>query len=123
VWGEHIASRSANTHMSDWPIWFRLIIAILATWRVAHLIAREDGPFDIIVRLRARAGDGVIGHLMDCPYCLSIWVAIPFAFTLANSIPAGVAAWLAISGGAALLECYAQRATMPATSINTTTGE
>jgi hypothetical protein len=104
--------------MSDWPLWFRLIIAILATWRVAHLIAREDGPFDIVVRLRARAGDGVIGQLMDCPYCLSIWIAIPFAFMLANSILAGFVACLAISGGASLLECYAQRTTPPITSIH-----
>jgi hypothetical protein len=99
--------------MNDWTPWFRLVIAILATWRVAHMVAHEDGPFDIIVRLRARAGDGVFGHLMDCPYCLSIWIGIPFAFMLGNSIPAWVAAWLAISGGASLAERVSEPTIIP----------
>ena len=99
--------------MSDWSPWFRLIVAILATWRLAHLVAREDGPFDIIVRIRARAGDGFFGQLMDCPYCLSIWVAVPFAFTLANTVPAWFEAWLAISGGASLFERFTERAAGP----------
>ena len=90
--------------MPDWSPWFRLTIAVLATWRVAHLIAHEDGPFDMIVRLRARAGAGVLGQLMDCPYCLSLWVAAPFALFLADTTPAWCAACLAISGGASLIE-------------------
>lgn len=93
--------------MSDWSPWFRLVIAVLATWRIAHLIAREDGPFDIIVTLRVKAGAGMIGRLMDCPYCLSLWIGIPFVFMLANDLFSGIAAWLAISGGASALErCF-----------------
>lgn len=99
--------------MSDWSPFFRLVIAVLATWRLAHLIAREDGPFDIIVRLRGRVGDRLVGQLMDCPYCLSLWIAVPFAFTLATTAPAWCAAWLAISGGASLLELYAERQAGP----------
>jgi hypothetical protein len=71
--------------MSDWPLWFRFAIAVLATWRVVHLVAREDGPFGVIVRLRARAGVSAIGRLMDCPCCLSVWIAVPFAFSLTQS--------------------------------------
>ena len=95
--------------MADWSPWFRLTVAVLATWRVAHLVACEDGPFDVIVRLRLRAGGGVMGRLMDCPYCLSLWIAAPFAFFVARNPLAWVAAWLAISGGASLLECFAGR--------------
>lgn len=90
--------------MIDWSPWFRLTLAILATWRVSHLIASEDGPFDVIVRLRQRAGDGVLGQLMDCPYCLSLWIAAPLALLLADSAGAWCVAWLAISGGSSLLE-------------------
>jgi hypothetical protein len=90
--------------MIDWSPWFRLTLAILATWRVSHLIASEDGPFDAIVRLRERAGDGVLGKLMDCPYCLSLWIAAPLALLLADSAGAWCVAWLAISGGSSLLE-------------------
>jgi hypothetical protein len=90
--------------MSEWSLWFRFVIAVLATWRLTHLIAREDGPFDVVVRLRARAGAGVAGRLMDCPYCVSVWIAVPFAFSLAQRPLAWCAAWLAISGGASLIE-------------------
>ncbi len=99
--------------MSDWSLWFRFAIAVLATWRLVHLVAREDGPFDVIVKLRVRAGARSLGHLMDCPYCLSLWFAIPFAFLLAQSVLAWCAAWLAISGGAALIERYLQRGGEP----------
>lgn len=87
--------------MSD-PL--RIALAILATWRVAHLLAREDGPFDLVLRARARAGDGVLGRLMDCPYCLSLWVAAPWALWIAHDATEWIAVWLATSGGASLLE-------------------
>jgi hypothetical protein len=109
--------------MSDWSPWFRLIIAILATWRLAHLIAREDGPFDVIVRLRIRAGNGVFGRLMDCPYCLSIWIAIPFTFLLGHGFTAWIAAWLAISGGASLCERLSPRSEEEIPPKNTPKGE
>jgi hypothetical protein len=93
----------------DWSPWFRLIVSVLATWRVAHLVSREDGPFDVIVKLRVRAGSGFAGRLMDCPYCLSLWIAMPFALILSGSVLLWIAAWLAISGGASLLEYALER--------------
>jgi hypothetical protein len=94
--------------MLDWSPRFRLTLSVLATWRVAHLIAHEDGPFDVIVRLRRRAGDGVLGKLMDCPYCLSLWIAAPLALLLARELGAWCVAWLAISGGSSLLEKFSR---------------
>ena len=90
--------------MSEWPDWFRFAVAVLATWRVAHLVAREDGPFDVIVRVRARVGTGPVGQLMDCPYCLSLWIAAPFTFAIGRGAAAWIAGWLSISGGACLIE-------------------
>ena len=99
--------------MTDWSPWFRFVVAVLATWRLARLVAREDGPFELIVKLRMRAAEGFAGQLMDCPYCLSLWLAAPFACVLADTAAAWVAAWLAISGGASfienLLECQSDR--------------
>ena len=57
----------------------RLALAGLATWRLAHLLALEDGPADAVVKLRELAGSGPLGGLMDCFDCLSIWVAAGFA--------------------------------------------
>lgn len=84
--------------------WLNLAVAVLATWRVCHLLVHEDGPFDLVVRLRRAAGDGILGRLMDCPYCLSLWLAAPFAALLAARPTEGVVLWLAISGGSCLVE-------------------
>jgi hypothetical protein len=99
--------------MLDWSPWFRLTLSVLATWRVSHLIAHEDGPFDVIVRLRRRAGDGFVGKLMDCPYCLSLWIAAPLALLLAGTPGAWCVAWLAISGGSSLLEKFSRSVREP----------
>ena len=47
-------------------VWIRFALAVLATWRVTHLLTSEDGPADLVVRLRARLGEGFAGDLMDC---------------------------------------------------------
>jgi hypothetical protein len=95
--------------MTDPGFWARFVVAVLATWRVTHLLAKEDGPADLVVRFRARLGNGLFGALMDCFYCLSLWVAAPFSFFVcpdfltAGPVPI-VVTWLALSGGACLLE-------------------
>jgi Protein of unknown function (DUF1360) len=72
-------------------------------WRVSHLLSQEDGPFDVVVRVRKMLGHGFFGSLLDCFYCLSIWVSIPFAAYLAGHWGEGILIWLALSGGAGLL--------------------
>jgi hypothetical protein len=98
--------------------WFLLTLCVLATWRLSHLVASEDGPFDLIVGLRARAGDGMLGKLMDCPYCLSLWIAAPAALLLTTRFLEWCVAWLAISGGSSLLEKLARSADRPEGSEN-----
>lgn len=109
--------------MYDASPWFRLTLCVLAVWRVSHLVAHEDGPFDVVVRLRALAGNGMLGRLMDCPYCLSLWLAAPAALLLANRLPDWSMAWLAISGGASLVEklwrsAYERRKTTNPTTLS-----
>ncbi|MGH9882051.1 MAG: hypothetical protein ACRD6N_11500 [Pyrinomonadaceae bacterium] len=87
--------------MSFWP---RLILAVLATWRITHLLANEDGPADLIVRFRARLGNRLPGRLMDCFQCLSLWVALPIAFFVSRRPLDLLLTWLALSGAACLLE-------------------
>ena len=82
----------------------RLLVAVLATWRASHLVVAEDGPWDVVVRLRRRAGTGMIGRLMDCFYCTSLWVAAPMALAVAHEATTWVVAWLGLSGGACLME-------------------
>lgn len=86
------------------PISLRFALAVLATWRVTHLLASEDGPADLIARIRARLGQNIAGKLMDCFNCLSFWIAAPAAVFVARNLWDWVLAWLALSGGACLLE-------------------
>ncbi len=82
----------------------QLALAALAGWRVTHLLASEDGPADLIYRLRAWLGTSFPGKLMDCFYCLSLWVAAPLAWFVAHRVVDGVLTWLALSGAICLLE-------------------
>jgi hypothetical protein len=88
--------------------WIRFVLAVLATWRVTHLLASEDGPGDIIVRFRALLGQSIVGKLMDCFNCLSLWVAALVAFFVSRTLLEWIFCWLALSGGACLLERIGQ---------------
>jgi hypothetical protein len=89
--------------VEELQFWPRFVLSVLATWRVSHLLAYEDGPADLVLRLRAWAGGGFLGRMLDCFFCLSLWVAAAFAFVLAREPLAWVVAWLALSGAACLL--------------------
>jgi hypothetical protein len=80
------------------------ILAVLATWRVTHLLANEDGPADLIVKFRALLGNSLAGQLMDCFYCLSLWIAAPAALFVSRRPMEWLFTWLALSGAACLLE-------------------
>ena len=96
-------------------IWLRFVLAVLATWRITHLLASEDGPFDVIVRFRNALGQSWAGKLLDCFYCLSLWISAPAALFVSRSLMEWIFSWLALSGGACLLE----RATAKPTVIET----
>jgi hypothetical protein len=80
-----------------------LILYTLAVWRLAHLLSQEDGPFDLVFRLRRLAGQGFLGRLLDCFYCLSLWLAAPFAVMASEDWITRLVVCLALSGAASLL--------------------
>lgn len=95
-----------------------LVAGVLAVWRITHLLALEDGPFDAVLRLRRALGNSGLGHLMDCFYCLSLWVALVAALGIValTTLPtpgAVVLLWPALSGGALLLQRATQQADTP----------
>ena len=92
---------------------YGLILGILGVWRVTHLLNAEDGPADLLVRLRRRAGHGFWGGLLDCFYCLSLWLAAPFALVIGGGWMDRLLLWPALSAGAVLLE----RITEPRLSV------
>lgn len=90
-----------------------VLIAVLAVWRLTHLLAAEDGPWDLLVRLRRLVGEGFWGELLDCFYCLSLWVAAPVAWWIGDDWAQRVLLWPALSGGAILLERLTGREDAP----------
>ncbi len=84
--------------------WYILIIMGLCVWRITHLCSAEDGPFDIIFKIRKQLGQGFFGSLLDCFYCLSLWVSLPFAIYQGDTWDQIILLWLALSGLACLLE-------------------
>src|ERR1044071_3566243 len=96
-----------------------LVVGILFVWRITHLLAAEDGPWQVVVRLRRAAGASVLGQLLDCFYCLSLWVSLPVAFAVCDGWRPALLVWPALSGGAGLL----QRFTEPAAAYPEEPGE
>ena len=80
------------------------VLAVLGVWRITHLLNAEDGPGRIFVWLRRFAGSGFWGELLDCFYCLSLWVAAPLAYFLGARWSERMLLWLAVSAAAILLE-------------------
>lgn len=89
--------------------WF--ILGILCVWRITHLLQAEDGPWHLVVRLRKAVGDGFWGKLLDCFYCLSLWVSAPLAYVLGDSMAERLLLWPALSAGAILIDRVANRET------------
>jgi hypothetical protein len=85
------------------------ILGILGVWRITHLLHAEDGPGQVVVRLRRMAGDGVFGQAMDCFRCLSLWMAAPFALLIGQDWPERTLLWPALSAGAIALEAILER--------------
>ena len=83
---------------------FHFVLAVFATWRITHLLAREDGPASLIYRFRALLGRSLAGELMDCFKCLSLWTAAPAALFVSRRPVEWLFVWLALSGCACLLE-------------------
>ena len=99
--------------MSDW---FVFVLACLACFRLSELITVDDGPGDILVRMRAWLGaydldenghpKTSMGRGIICAWCCGIWIAAILALILAPSQPMIVLWWLAIAGGQALLQHF-----------------
>jgi len=94
---------------------FYFVMASLAVWRITHLLNAEDGPWQMLARLRKQAGAGFWGELLDCFCCLSLWLAAPLAWWLGGGWTERLLFWPALSGAAIVLE----RATAPAQPVYT----
>jgi membrane-associated protease RseP (regulator of RpoE activity) len=108
----------------------RAILSILAAFKFAELITIEIGPFAIFDRFRSQAGRWASGSrakhsnisgfrsastefadLVNCPFCVGIWIS--FVLALLNLFPTFVGdaaiVFLAIAGGQSFLQTLSAR--------------
>jgi hypothetical protein len=83
---------------------YYLIVGALCVWRITHLLNFEAGPWNLFGALRRLAGDGIVGDLFDCFYCLSLWISGPFAYALGSGWKERLLLWPALSACAILAE-------------------
>jgi len=81
-----------------------LTLGVICVWRFTHLLQAEDGPWNIVVWLHRSVKTGFWASLLDCFYCLSLWVAAPFAFLISEQWGERLLLWPTLSAGAILLE-------------------
>lgn len=76
---------------------FQFFLVSLAIWRASSLLAREDGPFDILLRIRMlfgvkfdktseEFGTNWFSKGIICVWCNSIWFSVLGSFIISGSI-------------------------------------
>jgi hypothetical protein len=90
-------------------------VAVLACWRVTHLLHGEDGPWRLLARARQALSQTMVGGAVDCFLCLSVFVAAPLAIWVGGDWGGRLLSWPALSAGAILIE----RAAFPASFAET----
>lgn len=98
-----------------------LFVLSLATWRLSNLLVNEDGPFDLFAKVRAvfdirvdpetkefyLLKPNVIGDMLLCIMCTSIWVAA--AMTLAYLLLPVLTFWFALGLSLSTVTCVIDR--------------
>ena len=96
-----------------------ILVAILATYRVAQFIVYDDAPFGLMNKARSYLGRKASGakkygawwslaELINCPFCVGLWVSLLVILFIFGVHWYSVLYWLAIAGGQAWLESMVQ---------------
>src|SRR5258708_4184096 len=88
-----------------------LILGSLAVWRISYLLASESGPRNLLGKMRQGLARWLGSELASCLYCLSVWIAAPFAFFLGESWKQRLLLWPALSAGSIIVERCVNRET------------
>lgn len=94
-----------------------LVILGLATWRISSLLVNEDGPWDLLGRLRDTLGvsynefsepegSNVLSRMLTCVWCISPWVAglVYLSWVWIPTTTLAITTVLALSGFAIIVE-------------------
>jgi hypothetical protein len=88
---------------------FTFFIAFMAAYRLAHMLAREEGPFSVFASLRGHIDPNQatwIGRGLNCAACISVWTSLVIVLGVLY-LPAEVVTplvfWLAVACGGLIL--------------------
>lgn len=91
----------------------------IVCYRLARLIALEDGPFEIFTRFRVMMGaydydaqgqaQSMTGKLVSCPFCAGVWIAIFLSIIPKNRWIQWVEDMLVIAGIQTILQSREQQ--------------
>jgi hypothetical protein len=89
--------------------WSLFILIVLATYRLAEVISIDTITEPLRLEIGKRAAGNKIwkffANLLNCPYCVGIWIAIPGALIMRpTSLTFFIIYWLSLAGGQAFLE-------------------
>ena len=88
-----------------------LLIACLplACWRLSSMLTSEAGPFEVFEWVRHKTQGQMLGDLLACVWCTSVWVSA--GLLAAATFVAGryVVYWLALSALAILVDVTVER--------------
>lgn len=84
--------------------WIWLLLSSLTVWRVAVFICYEEGPFDLMVRLRRLLVRGGLGRLAGCFHCTAFWISLVTVGAVYRPDVKSFFLVLAIAGGASMSE-------------------
>jgi len=85
----------------------KTLLAALAVYRLARLIALEEGPFGVFTAVRGALDSDQrtwVGRGINCPFCIGFWLAWGAALWIA---PIGVE-WAIVSLAVAGLQTWLQ---------------
>ncbi len=101
----------------------QLLIAVLATYRLAHLLPRDDGPLFVFTRIRTYISTKAMNEndplglwanidaWSECPYCQGLYAAM-FVVWLSEKRTKKTNLFLlvlAIAGGQSLLQKWSEK--------------
>jgi len=78
-----------------------LLLATLAIHYVTTTITEYSGPFELLERIRDFSRD-YRGINLDCYWCLSLWISLPFALCLTSGWSV-LLYWFGLAGAANVL--------------------
>lgn len=77
-----------------------LILLALFAWYTSYVLIRTSGPFGLFARVR---GVTTVGGLLECQYCLVVWMAALGYLVMGKPLVPEMAVWIGAAAGLGML--------------------